>query len=109
MEEVLLDPIRSRSITQDWHRSPCDRRRDHLDKAHRLGRAIAQSGCALLTGACPGLPLAAACGAKQEGGLVNGILPGLSLEHLSWEFQSLLGSTENIVEQPELIANQPRH
>jgi uncharacterized protein (TIGR00725 family) len=58
-------------------------RRDHLDKAHELGRAIAQSGCVLITGACPGLPLAAACGAKQEMGLVVGISPGLSLdEHL---------------------------
>jgi uncharacterized protein (TIGR00725 family) len=57
--------------------------RDHVDKAHALGRAIAQSGCVLITGACPGLPLAAACGAKQEGGLVVGISPALSLdEHL---------------------------
>ena len=57
--------------------------RDHMHKAHELGRAIARSGCVLITGACPGLPLAAACGAKQEGGLVVGISPGLSLdEHL---------------------------
>ena len=57
--------------------------REHLAKAHELGRAIAKSGCVLITGACPGLPLAAACGAKQEGGMVVGISPGLSLdEHL---------------------------
>jgi uncharacterized protein (TIGR00725 family) len=54
--------------------------RDHLDKAHQLGRAIARSGCVLITGACLGLPLAAACGARQEGGLVVGISPGLSLD-----------------------------
>ncbi|MFO0842312.1 MAG: YHS domain-containing protein [Gemmataceae bacterium] len=57
--------------------------REHLDKAHRLGRSVARSGCVLITGACPGLPLAAACGAKQAGGTVVGISPGLSLdEHL---------------------------
>lgn len=57
--------------------------REHLSKAHRLGRAIATSGSVLITGACPGLPLAAACGAKQAGGTVVGISPGLSLdEHL---------------------------
>lgn len=57
--------------------------RGHLNKAHQLGRAIATSGCVLITGGCPGLPLAAACGAKQAGGMVVGISPGLSLdEHL---------------------------
>jgi uncharacterized protein (TIGR00725 family) len=56
---------------------------DVTDKAHELGRAIAQAGCILITGACPGLPLAAACGAKQVGGSVVGISPGLSLdEHI---------------------------
>lgn len=54
--------------------------RELLDRAHALGRAIAIRGCALVTGACPGLPLAAACGAKQAGGLVVGISPGLSLD-----------------------------
>ena len=33
-----------------------------------------------MTGACAGLPLSAACGAKEEGGRVVGISPGLSLE-----------------------------
>jgi uncharacterized protein (TIGR00725 family) len=57
---------------------------EHLAKARDLGRAIARNGCVLVTGACPGLPLAAACGAKQEKGLVVGISPGLSLdEHVS--------------------------
>jgi uncharacterized protein (TIGR00725 family) len=66
------------------------------DIAHRLGRAIARSGCILVTGGCPGLPLAAACGAKQESGLVVGISPGLSLaEHVGkygspTEFHDLL-------------------
>lgn len=53
---------------------------DHLQRAHALGRAIAARGCVLVTGACPGLPLAAACGAKQAGGLVVGVSPAMSLE-----------------------------
>jgi uncharacterized protein (TIGR00725 family) len=64
------------------------RLRDHLDKAHRLGRAIAESGCILLTGACPGLPLAAACGAKQAGGMVVGVSPATGpSEHVA-KYQS---------------------
>jgi uncharacterized protein (TIGR00725 family) len=46
----------------------------------RLGRAIAENGCILITGACPGLPQAAVEGAKEAGGLVVGISPGLSLD-----------------------------
>lgn len=56
----------------------------HLDKAHQLGEAIAGRGCILITGGCPGLPLAAACGAKRGKGFVIGISPALSLdEHLN--------------------------
>ena len=62
--------------------------RAHLKKAHNLGRAIAQSGCVLITGACPGLPLAAACGAKQAGGMVVGISPGLSLDEHVYKYDS---------------------
>lgn len=54
--------------------------KEHLDKAHRLGEAIAEAGCILITGGCPGLPYAAACGARQAGGFVIGISPGLSLD-----------------------------
>jgi uncharacterized protein (TIGR00725 family) len=60
----------------------------HLNKAHQLGRAIARSSCILITGACPGLPLAAACGAKQAGGMVVGISPGLSLDEHVYKFDS---------------------
>jgi len=54
---------------------------DH-DKAKltRLGRAIAERDCILITGGCPGLPQAAVEGAKAVGGLVVGISPGLSLD-----------------------------
>ncbi len=62
--------------------------REHLDKAHQLGRAIAKSGSILITGACPGMPLAAACGAKQAGGMVVGISPGLSLEEHVGKYNS---------------------
>ena len=49
----------------------------------RLGRAIAEQGCCLLTGACPGLPHQVVLGAKEAGGNVIGISPGLSLkEHI---------------------------
>jgi uncharacterized protein (TIGR00725 family) len=60
----------------------------HLKKAHDLGRAIAKSGSVVITGACPGLPLAAACGAKQEGGTVVGISPGLSLDEHVYKYES---------------------
>jgi uncharacterized protein (TIGR00725 family) len=62
--------------------------RAHQTKAHELGRAIAKSGCVLITGACPGLPLAAACGAKQAGGTVVGISPGLSLDEHVYKYDS---------------------
>jgi len=44
--------------------------------AYRLGRAIAQADCALVTGACPGLPYDAVRGAKEAGGLTVGVSPG---------------------------------
>lgn len=60
----------------------------YLEKAHALGRAIAERGCVLLTGACPGLPLAAACGAKQAGGTVIGVSPAISLNEHVQKYQS---------------------
>jgi len=63
-------------------------RRTHLKRAHELGRAIAKNGSILITGACPGLPLAAACGAKQTGGMVVGISPGLSLDEHVYKYDS---------------------
>ncbi len=53
------------------------------DLCHRLGGAIAQAGCCLLTGACPGMPHSVVLGAKGAGGHVVGISPASSLrEHV---------------------------
>ncbi|MBN8624773.1 MAG: YHS domain-containing protein [Planctomycetes bacterium] len=60
----------------------------HLRLAEQLGEAVAQAGCILVTGGCPGLPLAAARGAKRAGGTVVGISPGLSLEEHAFKFES---------------------
>jgi len=49
----------------------------------RLGQAVANRGCCLLTGACPGLPHEAALGAREAGGHIIGISPAMSLkEHV---------------------------
>lgn len=61
---------------------------EHRDKARRLGAAIAGAGCITVTGACPGLPLAAAEGAHRGGGLVIGISPGLSRDEHVYKYES---------------------
>jgi uncharacterized protein (TIGR00725 family) len=54
-----------------------------LEKSYLLGRAIAEKDCVLVTGGCPGLPLAATKGAKDAGGFTIGISPGIDLrEHV---------------------------
>ena len=47
-------------------------------KLMRVGRAIADRGCTLITGACPGLSNAAVQGAKVAEGPGVGISPALS-------------------------------
>lgn len=59
-----------------------------LDKATQLGEAIADVGCVTITGACPGLPLAAAQGAKRRDGTVIGISPALSLDEHAFKYES---------------------
>lgn len=57
--------------------------KDALEKSYLLGRAIAEKGCVLVTGGCPGLPFAATKGAKDAGGFTIGISPGIDLrEHV---------------------------
>ncbi len=50
------------------------------EKCRALGEAIAEHGCVILTGGCPGLPHEAVKGCKQKGGLTVGVSPALS-EH----------------------------
>lgn len=61
---------------------------EFLHRAELLGEAIASQRCVLITGACPGLPLSAARGAKRRGGLVVGISPGLSLDEHIYKYES---------------------
>ncbi|OGE79022.1 MAG: hypothetical protein A2751_01000 [Candidatus Doudnabacteria bacterium RIFCSPHIGHO2_01_FULL_46_14] len=44
-------------------------------KSEKIGRAIATAGNIVVTGACPGLPYAAAVGAHESGGEVWGFSP----------------------------------
>lgn len=53
---------------------------DELALARRLGRRIAERGCTIVTGACPGLPHAAVLGAHEAGGISLGVSPALSRE-----------------------------
>ncbi|MFB6259667.1 MAG: YHS domain-containing protein [Thiohalorhabdaceae bacterium] len=53
-----------------------------------LGAAVAGRGLTLITGACPGLPLAAAQGAKAAAGLSVGISPGLSFDEHIHKYRS---------------------
>jgi len=74
----------TRSITIGVMGRTHDASESHLAEAFELGRAIGINGCTLVTGACHGVPLAAARGAQQEGALVVGVSPGISLaEHVS--------------------------
>jgi uncharacterized protein (TIGR00725 family) len=57
-----------------------DLSQEQLARAYRLGKAIAERNCLTVTGACPGLPDAAAHGAHDAGGLVMGISPAHSRE-----------------------------
>jgi uncharacterized protein (TIGR00725 family) len=51
-----------------------------LELARRVGRRIAERGCTIVTGACPGLPHAAVLGAHEAGGESLGVSPALSRE-----------------------------
>jgi len=51
-----------------------------MPKASIIGDEIAKNNGILVTGACPGLPLAAALGAHSKGGIVLGISPAIDLK-----------------------------
>ena len=55
-----------------------------VDRCTEMGRAIADCGCAIVTGGCPGLPHYAVIGCKQRGGLTIGVSPAIShREHVA--------------------------
>lgn len=56
--------------------------------AFRLGKAIADRGFILITGACPGLPYECARGVREGGGLSIGISPALSLDEHVHKYHS---------------------
>lgn len=60
----------------------------HLRKAFILGEEIARNECITITGACLGLPLQAALGSANLGGMVIGISPALSLDEHCYHYQS---------------------
>jgi predicted Rossmann-fold nucleotide-binding protein len=53
---------------------------DLIDRAGRIGRALAERNCGIITGACSGLPYAAARTAAACGAEVWGFSPMLDLE-----------------------------
>jgi len=66
---------------------------DILERCKELGRAIADEGCAILTGGCPGLPHSAVLGCKQRGGMTIGVSPALSIQEHVYRYGS---PTDNI-------------
>src|ERR1017187_10451566 len=66
-------------------------------RAFDLGTAIARSGCALITGACPGLPYEAARGAQSAGGLSIGISPALSRSEHVKRYESPVDAFDVII------------
>ncbi len=65
--------------------------------AYQLGRAIAECDCVTITGACPGLPLESARGAKAVGGLVVGISPALSEWEHVYKYDSPIESHDVLI------------
>jgi len=57
-------------------------------QAFALGQSIANRGFVLISGACPGLPLECARGARERGGLSVGISPALSLDEHVHKYHS---------------------
>lgn len=71
---------------------PAIRRRCYV-----MGKAIADAGCVLITGACPGLPYDCARGARDGGGLSIGISPALSRDEHVKKYQSPVDAYNAII------------
>ncbi len=56
--------------------------------SHQLGHAIAENDCIIITGACPGLPHDAVCGAREAGGMTVGVSPGHNLAEHTIKYNS---------------------
>lgn len=67
------------------------------ERCRCLGRAIAENGCCLLTGACPGLPHASVLGAKEAGGHIIGVSPAISLKEHVEIYASLYGEYDVMI------------
>lgn len=65
--------------------------------ARRVGRRIAERGCVIVTGACPGIPHAAVLGAHERGGMSLGVSPAHSREEHTDVFTSPLEPYDAIV------------
>lgn len=86
---VLRDPRTGVQIRIGVMGSAAEPIEEELAVACRaLGHAIAERGCCLLTGACPGLPHAAVLGAQAAGGHVVGISPAVNLTEHVERFES---------------------
>jgi uncharacterized protein (TIGR00725 family) len=74
----------------------------HLDpevraRCYQLGKAVAEAGCVLITGACPGLPYDSARGARDAGGLSVGISPALSRSEHVKKYESPVDAYDCII------------
>ncbi|MFN2529571.1 MAG: hypothetical protein ABR584_12735 [Candidatus Baltobacteraceae bacterium] len=65
--------------------------------ARRVGWRLAERGCVIVTGACPGIPHAAVLGAHEKGGLSLGVSPAHSREEHTDVFTSPLEPYDSIV------------
>lgn len=69
---------------------------DALEKSEQMGRAIAEAGMVVVTGATTGTPYWAAKGAKEAGGIVIGLSPAasetshLKTYHLPTDYHDLI-------------------
>jgi hypothetical protein len=66
-------------------------------RCYDIGKAVAEAGCVLITGACPGLPYDSACGARDAGGLSVGISPALSRSEHVKKYHSPVDAYDAII------------
>ena len=62
-----------------------------MEKAYRLGTAVAEHDAILITGGCPGLPYESVRGAKSKGGFVGGRTGTLGELAIAYDEGRLIG------------------